>query len=459
MPRSDAPQRGAEASSLSTLTGVRSANKSYYVELRRTEERMTAAVRTLEGISSALVRTRDDPRGLLLEVLQAAAGHLSSGWTMIALRNGALRGLGMRFLALGPSGRLVESDRGLPPTLRDELSRLRNDMGVEPVVRSGWVRVPMTLDGEVLGQLVASPPVDETVEHEDLWVLRILANQAAMSVHTATMYATAADLRGRAQQLYDEMTRSSEDLQARTAELERAEGRLHVFSQREVLDAERHRIALELHDSVAQYVLSAGLAVDVCRAEASETATGDPGTIDRLVHARDLIAQAGDQVRSVIYALHHDPEDEEVASLPNLLQGLAAQHRPSLAVTVRIEGRPVPLDAKAEHALARIAGEALFNVSIHGQASRAVVRLRYSERAILLWISDDGTGDPRDLRRKLRLEAAGSSDGRHQGLANMANRAHDLAGTFAVRRAKLGGVRIEVRVPSGPAPPSNEAQP
>ena len=59
----------SDEASLSTLTGVRSGKNSYYVELRRTGERMTSAVRALEGISSALVRTRDDPRQLLRAVL------------------------------------------------------------------------------------------------------------------------------------------------------------------------------------------------------------------------------------------------------------------------------------------------------------------------------------------------------------------------------------------------------
>ena len=56
-------------------------------------------------------------------------------------------------------------------------------------------------------------------------------------------------------------------------------GRLRVLHQRELLDAERHRIALELHDSVAQHVLSAGLAVDVCRAEAADR--GDDADVQR----------------------------------------------------------------------------------------------------------------------------------------------------------------------------------
>jgi signal transduction histidine kinase len=308
----------------------------------------------------------------------------------------------------------------------------------------------MTLDGAALGRLIAYyDQSQDVVEHADLWVLRILADQAAVSMHTATLYSAGADLRLQAQQLYDEIARSSQDLRTRTAELERAEGRLRVLHQRELLDAERHRIALELHDSVAQHVLSAGLAVDVCRAEAADR--GDDADVQRLTGARDLIAKAGDQVRSVIYALHHQPMDRKGPLLPELLQGLAAQHRPNLAVTIRLEGRLLPISAIAEQALARIAGEALFNVSLHAQATRAVIRLRYAPEEIMLSISDDGGGDPAQLRRLLRLEARADSDGRHQGLANMARRTQELGGTFIVRRSKLGGIRLDARVPAAEA--------
>ena len=449
---------------LSRLTGVRSGKQSYYAELQRTKARLTSAVRALERISAALVRTRDDPRALLEEVLRAAAGHLSSDWTMIALHDGVLDGLSSRFLAAGPHGQIVDTEPGLPGWLAAELASARRGVVPGDDVASGdtadgsgpdggtpLVRVPLTLDGAVLGRLVGSYVPGVPVGHADLWVLRILANQAAVSMHTATLHTTGAGLRREAQQLYDEIARSSLDLQTRTAELARAEGRLQLLHERELLDAERHRIALELHDSVAQYVLSAGLAVDVCRAEAAEA--GDADATGRLMHARNLIARAGDQVRSAVFALHHQDASDEVAILPELLKSLVAQYRPGLDLSLALEGRPAALSAATAHGLARIAGEALFNISLHAQASRAVIRLRYTPAGISLWISDDGHGDPTQLRRLLRLEARGDSDGRHQGLAGMARRAGDLGGTFAIRRAKLGGIRIEARVPAQPAAP------
>jgi signal transduction histidine kinase len=444
---------------LSTLTGVRSGKQSYYAELKRTKARLTSAVQALERISAALVRTRDDPRALLGEVLRAAAGHLRSDWTMIALSDDALPGLGSRFLATGPRGQLIDSLPGLPGWLRAELAQARaggapagsaEPAGQQAAPPAGapsrLIRVPLLLDGAVLGQLVASYGWALPVEDADLWVLHILANQAAVSLHTATLHATGKQLRREAQQLYDAIARSSDDLKARTAELARAEVHLQVLHDRELLDAERHRIALDLHDSVAQYVLSAGLAVDVCRAEAADR--GEADAAGRLLHARDLIAKAQDQVRSVVFALHHEDAGDELAVLPELLQGLAAQHRPGLSVALRLEGKPCPLTAATAHGLARIAGEALFNISLHARATRAIVRLKYGPDEVSLSVSDDGGGDPATLRRLLRLEVGGDSDGRHQGLAGMARRVADLGGALAIRQSKLGGVRIEARVPA-----------
>ena len=156
VPPSDAARgeaREVDQPTLSRLTGVRSGKQSYYAELRRTEARMTSAVQALEGISAALVRIRDDPRALLEEVLRAAAGHLRAAWTMIALRDGELPALSMRFLAVGPDGEVIETVRELPPWLGRELAKVRGALDTAPTTGAGWVRVPMTLDGAVLGRL------------------------------------------------------------------------------------------------------------------------------------------------------------------------------------------------------------------------------------------------------------------------------------------------------------------
>ncbi len=89
---------------LATLTGVRSGKTSYYRAYVRSDERMQHAVRAMDSISRALVRTVEGPRGLLEEVVRAAAAHLNAEWTVLALADGHLKGARPRFLAADPDG-------------------------------------------------------------------------------------------------------------------------------------------------------------------------------------------------------------------------------------------------------------------------------------------------------------------------------------------------------------------
>jgi signal transduction histidine kinase len=188
------------------------------------------------------------------------------------------------------------------------------------------------------------------------------------------------------------------------------------------------------------------MAVEVARGDAESL--GAPGSqiLARLTTAKKLSQDAVDQLRRAIYALHQ-PHRDTVSSLPELLHEVARQHKPHLHVQLRVEGDVQPLPNDADHELARTVGEALFNVATHAQASRAIVRLRYRPERITLSVADDGCGDPTDLSRKLRLERATMVDGRHRGLVNMDSRVGDLGGSLAFRRARLGGVRVEIRIP------------
>jgi signal transduction histidine kinase len=186
--------------------------------------------------------------------------------------------------------------------------------------------------------------------------------------------------------------------------------------------------------------------VDLCRADVGALPGGTEAAA-RLGEAKDVIRRASEQLRAVIYALHHSRTAENLASLPELLQEMAAQHQTQLPVSVRVEGRPVPLGTEVEHSLARTAGEALFNVAMHANATKAHVRLRYGAEDVTLSVSDDGCGNPTVMRRTLRLAQINAADGRHRGLVGMTTRAAELGGTFAIRRARRGGVVVELRIP------------
>ena len=433
-----------EATDLSRLTGVRSGKNSYYPAYLRSTERTQRAVRSMDTISRAVVRTVEGPRGLLEEVTRAAADHLAADWAVLALADAHLENARPRFVVIGPDRRSIADPVEVPEGVRLELSALRSGYAASSARTDVWVRVPMYLEGRRVGGLAGRHGLGEDVGGEDLAVLRILANQAAVSLHTSEQYQSGLSLHRRAQRLHEEARAQARDLAVRTAELEAAEQRLAVAQQRELVDAERHRIARELHDSVTQYVLSAGMAVEMARGESE--ALGAAGLTQHLETAKSLSQAAVEQLRSAIFALTRS-ESDSVASLEDLLTEVVHHHRPMLDVRIVIAGRTQQLEHAVHHEVARAVGEALFNIVTHTAATRSVVRVRWLDDALLVSVSDDGDGEPAALRRMLQLERRSVRDGRHQGLANMDSRMRGLGGTLSFRRSRLGGVRIMFRVP------------
>ncbi len=436
---------------LEILTGLRSGKRSYYPEYVRSAERLEHAVQALDGISRALVRTAAGPRPLVEWVVRTAAAHLQADWLLFAVADGVLPAARPRFLAV-TGGELIDDESRLTAGIREHLAVLRGrPWEVEsPASGQEWVRVSMTLDNEPVGGIAAQPGAGLEVAATDRALLRVLANQAAVALHNSFLFHAATQLRGRSEQLYDATTRHARDLAARSAELAETQRQLVAAMQRQALDDERHRIARELHDSVTQSVLSIGMTIEVCRAELASMGGPASQIAERLAPAKDLSRHAAGQLRAAIYALHRTA-DEPARPLPAMLQRLSTVHRPTnLHVKVMPEGHPVPLPPEIEQSILRWTGEALFNAAAHGKATRALVRLRYWADAVAVSVSDNGTGDPAQLRRALRLSCAADLSGRHRGLANMLAMAEELGGTLSIRRSRSGGVLLRMDIPLPP---------
>ncbi len=452
--RSDRPDGDLEI-----LTGLRSGKRSYYPEYVRSAERVEHAVQALDGISRALVRTAAGPRALVEWVVRTATAHLQADWLLFVVADGVLPAARPRFLAV-TGGELIDDETRLPPDVREHLAVLRGrPWEVEsPDSGQGWVRVSMTLDDEPVGGIAARPGAGLEVAATDRAILRVLANQAAVALHNSFLFHATTQLRGHSEQLYDATTRHARDLAARSAELAETQRRLVAALQRQELDDERHRIARELHDSVTQSVLSIGMTIEVCRAELDSMGGPARKIAERLEPAKDLTRHAAEELRAAIYALHH-AADEAPGPLPVMLRRLSKMHRPKgLHVRVMLDGSPAQLPGGVEQSILRWTGEALFNAEAHGKATRALVRLRYLAGAVAISVSDNGTGDPAQLRRALRLSSEADVSGLHRGLANMLDMAEELGGTLSIRRSRTGGVFLRLSIPL-PLPGSGSGHP
>ncbi|MFP5072697.1 MadS family sensor histidine kinase [Pseudonocardia nantongensis] len=424
---------------LDALTGLRSGKPSFYPEYRVNAERLRRVIVALDRISAALVRTMEGSEALVRAVADAAADHLSADWVILGLVEGELPDALPRHVVLGPDG--VEwADLGLvPDKVRRHIALVQAGdaaSGHSGAEHRSHVHVPIRLDGRTVGGFVAWTPPDREIDETDHSVLRILAGQTAAALQNCALL-------DRSERLHARTAAQAEDLRARNDELTRAQQELGAARQREVLDNERHRIARELHDSVTQYALSAGMHIELCRSEIS-----DPNLLGHLDTAKDLTRRAVEQLRSAIYALNDD--DHADKDLPSMLRQLSAVHMPDeLRVEVAIGGTPAVLPHEHEQSLFRIAGEALFNTAMHASASRAVVRLAYQTERVRLSVSDDGGASPDQIRRTLRAASVRGPSGEHRGLVNMDARAREMGGTLRFRRSRIGGLQVQVDVPIG----------
>ena len=429
------------APGIDVLTGIRSSKPTFYAEYRDTAESLHRSVQAIDHIANVLVATAQGPAELCRSVVRATAEHVGAASTVLALRPTRLPDAAIREVLQDRTGQIhVDLTRAGADIVTRTRAALRETHHGITELTDGTVVVPMTVDGDELGVLVAFFDTARRLEQTELALLKILANQAAVSLQSNHLLARSERLHRRAATLYAEAERQAHDLAERHRQLAEAKYSLDSALQREAIDRERHRIARELHDSVAQHVVSAGLTIEWCRTEIAE------GTElrDRLEHAKALTRTAVEQLRAAIYAIDHrdGPPEQE---LPELLSQLTTLHVPAdLAVSLRVEGRPVALSGALQQSLFRIASECLFNAAQHSTASRVVIRLAYTRGRLRLTVTDDGDGDP-DMLRRLSTRAA--TNGYHRGLANMIARATEMDGSLQIRRASLGGVSVGVAVP------------
>lgn len=439
---------------LDSLLGLRSVKRSFFDQYRAAESRLRRSMHALDQVSGALVRTADGPEELMRSVLRVAYDQLDAQWALVAVRDGQLPSVEPRHLLIDPDGGFVAFEgrdlapvpEGMPKSVVNALlAMLRSGRPseVEEACGPDTVAVPLMLHGGVIGGLASWRRAGREPDHIDAVVLRILAGQAAVALHNSVLFRDKETLLARAEEAYEEARGHVVELSRRNSELEIAHRELDAAHRQRILDVERSRMARELHDSVSQLVLGAGMHLQLGLDAVGRTDEQRP----LLEQAVRLTDQAVEQLRSVIYALR--PIDYGDGRLSRLIEDLCRLHIPaSMTAEVRVVGEEFPTNPGIEHELLRIAGEALSNAARHSQAGEVVVTLDYGEENVGLTIEDDGVGRPEDLMRFLEECGTGHS-GEHHGLVNMTERAELVRGEMCIARSASGGVAITVVAPRG----------
>lgn len=229
------------------------------------------------------------------------------------------------------------------------------------------------------------------------------------------------------------------ELQAeRLQEAERREAQRGELLRRVVAaqEAERQRMARELHDATGQTLTALGMGL---RGIAATLPEGADHSAQRLRQLEGLAAGALDELRHLIADLR--PSHLDDLGLAATLRWYAkdVQTRASLEVLVEVAGEERPLASVIKLALFRIAQEALTNVIKHSGATQVRIRLSYDVAVVRLAVADNGRGfDPAAQAKSARAA---------WGLLGMEERATLLGGHCRISAQPGHGAIVEVTIP------------
>jgi signal transduction histidine kinase/DNA-binding NarL/FixJ family response regulator len=281
----------------------------------------------------------------------------------------------------------------------------------------GVIGVPLEWRGRIIGACVVFSRDERRVfGPDDAELLELFARHAAIALATARMHEAAED-RARAQ----------------------------------AAAAERDRLLGEVHDSLAQRLVSIRVYLEGAERDLSAAAEQTPGeggvsaVADQLRQASKAARDALAEARLTLLGLASSPLNGQTLDAALRSETAWAQSIGGLEVRYVSAGTPTVLTERLAHEVLRIAREALTNIVRHAQARSVRLGLMYEPQAVTLLVQDDGQGfDPVQQGDRFGLRAI--SDG-----------ARALGATVEVDSLAGWGTRIRARFPY--RPPDEQAGP
>jgi signal transduction histidine kinase len=389
------------------------ARRARYLQTTADVARHVASVLDLQELLTRVVTLTSERFGLY----HAGVYLLNESREWAVLRAASSEG-GQRMLAcghrlkVGAAGIVDHVTRTGKPCVALDLGKETTmlDSPELPETRSEMV-LPLQARGEMMGVLDVHSAEPEAFSNEDMAVLQTLADSLAIAIQQA--------------RLFESVRHQGQQLRALTARLAEAE------------EAERQRLARDLHDLVGQNLNALGINLNLIQAHMPEAM---PELVrSRLDDSLALVQEATASIRRVMDDLRPPMLDD--FGLVATLHWYGAQFASRTGVAVTVQGEePIPrLVAPIENALFHVVQEGLTNVAKHARATQVTVTVAADDGAVRLVIADDGVGfEPTQV----------ATPNRHGGwgLITMAERAEAVGGRCRVESQPQQGTRIIVEV-------------
>jgi two-component system, NarL family, sensor kinase len=206
-----------------------------------------------------------------------------------------------------------------------------------------------------------------------------------------------------------------------------------LHSAIDATDAERRRIASDLHDGVVQDLagVTFSLAAAARRTDGTGSETGE------LKEAADRVRDAVRSLRSLLVEIYPPNLYEE--GLDAALYDLMARLEPrGITASLKINAKAEHFGLQATELMYRAAQEALRNVVAHAEADHVVLSLNEYSGSAVLEVSDDGRGVDR---------SEFGDDDQHFGLRALAGLAATMGASLGVDSTPGEGTTLRLEVP------------
>jgi signal transduction histidine kinase len=287
---------------------------------------------------------------------------------------------------------------------------------------------PLMVNGQSRGAVVvqAVDPKRRFAPREGE-LLATFASQAGAAFEKARLYQLALDQLEELRQARTELARESKELEQALAEMVR------------VQEAERARIAADVHDGVVQMMVGS-----LCELQAAMAHFPHDLELVEAKHqkTRALIRDSITELRSVIFDLRPITLDAAglVPAVENLVEDLQGMYDSHL--DLQVSGTPCRFSSEVEIGAYRIIQEAVNNALKHSNATVVTIRTRFTNGTLGITVSDDGQG--------FSVEEETSIYGQHAGLIGMRERARSLGGGLSVSSTVAQGTTVSADIPCRP---------
>jgi signal transduction histidine kinase len=210
--------------------------------------------------------------------------------------------------------------------------------------------------------------------------------------------------------------------------------RMAVLEQQHALEAERSRIAQDLHDDLGTSLTE----INFLSARAASPSSSQMEVKGSLESINDKSLELVKALDEIVWAVNQ--KHDSLRNLVNYLCLFAQDYLRPASIQCRLDVPPglpdLPLNAEQRHTLFLVTKEALANAAKHSAGSELRLRVALENSRLSLVIQDNGRGfDEATLK------------GDRNGLKNIEARMRHLGGRAMVRSVVAQGTRVELELP------------